>query len=324
MRIAVVGAIVHDEIVTHLGERRESYGGILYNIAAISSVAEDVTILPITNVGADRYDEVMSLLKAFPSVDFSAIQRSPAKVTHALLQYRSVTYRDETVVNMMLPLTVERLDAAAGSDAVLLNFINGTELDLVTFQKWRSGTDMLLHLDVHSKVARWDEKGKKTHVRFTDWREWMKHVDIAQMNEFEAELVVGRKLSEEADYVGAAAEILGAGPSVAMITLGPLGSVLAYRREDGAYWHACPAALVEKVVDTTGCGDSFSAGFLCNYLQTRDPLVANAAANIVGGKNCETAGIGHLEKARNAAEQIPRAFPDLAQRIAEGWRGNPL
>jgi adenosine kinase len=324
MRIAVVGAIVHDEIVTHLGERRESYGGILYNIAAISSVAEEAAILPITNVGADRYDEVMALLRTFPSVNFSAVKKSPAKVTHALLEYRSVTYRDETVVNMMLPLTVEQIRAADGSDVVLVNFVNGTELDLATFQEWRSGAKTLLHMDVHSKVSRWDEKGKKTHVRFTEWREWMRYVDIAQMNEFEAELVVGRKLSKEPDYVSAAAEILAAGPSVVMITLGPLGSVLAYRREDGAYWHACPAAPVEKVVDTTGCGDSFSAGFVCNYLQTHDPLVANAAANIVGGTNCETAGIGQLEKARNAAEQIPRAFPDLAQKIADGWRGNRL
>jgi len=324
MKVAVVGAIVHDEIVTHVGERRESYGGILYNIAAISSVASEVTVLPITNVGADRYDEVMALLGGFPSVDLSAVQQWEGRLTSALLEYRSVTYRDETVLHMMLPLTVERLSAASGCDAVLINFINGTELELRNFEQWRARSKALVHVDVHNKVALFDSRGKKTHIRFTDWRGWMGLIDIAQMNEFEAELVVGRKLSEQSDYVAAAAEILAAGPPIVMITLGPLGSVLTYKRDGKAYWHACPAAPVEKVVDTTGCGDSFSAGFLCNYLKTRDPLVANAAANIVGGANCETRGIGQLEKARNASEQIPRAFPELARQLAEGWRGNPL
>jgi adenosine kinase len=324
MKVAVIGSIVRDEIVTHLGERRESYGGILYNVAAIASVASEVRVLPITNVGADHYEEVIALLSQFPSVDMSAVQQWEGRLTSALLEYRSVTYRDETVLHMMLPLTVERLSAASGCDAVLINFINGTELELRNFEQWRARAKALVHVDIHNKVALFDSRGKKTHIRFTDWRGWMGLIDIAQMNEFEAELVVGRKLSEQSDYVAAAAEIMAAGPPIVMITLGPLGSVLTYERDGKAYWHACPAAPVEKVVDTTGCGDSFSAGFLCNYLQTRDPLVANAAANIVAGANCETTGIGQLEKARNASEQIPRAFPDLAPRLAEGWRGHPL
>jgi sugar/nucleoside kinase (ribokinase family) len=78
------------------------------------------------------------------------------------------------------------------------------------------------------------------------------------------------------------------------------------------------------VVDTTGCGDSFSAGFLCNYMECGDPLRANAAANIVAGTNCESHGIGRLGKARNALDQVPTAYPDLGEKIAAGWPGEPL
>jgi len=346
MKLSVIGAIVYDDIITHDGMRRESFGGITYNIAALSSIVDDDTdIHPVTNVAEDRWDDVIGLLARYPLVKMDGVERVSGKLTTARLEYTSPTWRDETVLHPMRPLTPERLGGALDSDAVLVNFINGTELELDTFVGLREEGRGFLHLDVHSKVGRWDEQGKKSQVRFKDWEEWLGRVDAAQMNEFECELTVGRKLRDEQDFVRAGAEIVDAGAPIVLITLGPLGSVLVYEREacpacperlsraqsrdsrregsagGGLYWVANPALDVEQVVDTTGCGDSFSAGFLWNYLQCRDPVKANAAANIVAGINCTTSGIGHLEAARGALDQIPSAFPELGAKIMAGWPG---
>ncbi|MGI6460589.1 MAG: hypothetical protein ACOX5J_10935 [Candidatus Hydrogenedentales bacterium] len=40
MKIAILGAVCFDEIFALDGERRESFGGILYNAAALSSVLD--------------------------------------------------------------------------------------------------------------------------------------------------------------------------------------------------------------------------------------------------------------------------------------------
>jgi adenosine kinase len=326
MKIAVIGAIVYDEIITQDGARRESFGGVLYNIASLSSIVDgDTEIHPVTNVAEDRWDGVVEILGRYLLVRTDGIARVPGKLTAARLVYTSATWRDETVLHMMRPLTPERLASAFDAEAVLVNFVNGTEMDLATLAHLRRHARGYLHLDVHSKVARWDEQGRKSHVGFADWREWLRLVDAAQMNEFECEQIVGRKLATEQDYVGAGAEIAEAGPPIVLITLGPLGSVLVYRRAgDGLYWVANPALEVERVVDTTGCGDSFSAGFVWSYLRCGDPVKANAAANIVGGTNCTVTGIGHLEAARDALARIETAFPELGPKIMSGWPGEQL
>jgi adenosine kinase len=325
MKISVIGAIVYDEIITHDGARRESFGGITYNIAALSSIVDqDTEVYPVANVAEDRWDAVVELLARYPLVRTDAVERVPGKLTAARLVYTSPTWRDETVLHMMRPLAPHRLATALDSDAVLVNFINGTEMDLATFAGLRENARGYLHLDVHSKVARWDEEGRKTLVPFADWREWLRRADAAQMNEFECEQIIGRELSAQDDYVQAGAEIVEAGTPIILITLGPLGSILVYERDGRIYWVANPALAVEQVVDTTGCGDSFSAGFMWNYLRCGDPVKANAAANIVAGINCTVAGIGHLEAARDALAQIPTAFPELGPRIAAAWPGEKL
>ncbi|QUD86532.1 adenosine kinase [Phenylobacterium montanum] len=62
----------------------------------------------------------------------------------------------------------------------------------------------------------------------------------------------------ETDSFDAAAEAIRGRAKIAAITRGPKGSVVIA----GDDAHAVPAAPVDKVVDTTGAGDQYAAGFL--------------------------------------------------------------
>jgi fructoselysine 6-kinase len=70
-----------------------------------------------------------------------------------------------------------------------------------------------------------------------------------------------------------------------VVTLGPGGSVALGR---GARI-ACPARDVQRVVDTTGAGDAFTAGFLCEYARSAD-----VAQSLARGSDVAAATLGHL------------------------------
>lgn len=71
-------------------------------------------------------------------------------------------------------------------------------------------------------------------------------------------------------------------PKVCGATMGVRGS-MCY---DGKDFVRCPAFPVEKVVDTTGCGDLFHAGFAVRYLETRDLMECQRFGAAVSAVKC--------------------------------------
>ena len=71
-------------------------------------------------------------------------------------------------------------------------------------------------------------------------------------------------------------------PKVCGATMGIRGS-MAF---DGKDFVRCPAFKVEKVVDTTGCGDLFHTGFAIRYLETQDLMECQRFGAAVSAIKC--------------------------------------
>ena len=71
-------------------------------------------------------------------------------------------------------------------------------------------------------------------------------------------------------------------PKVCGATMGVRGS-MAF---NGKEFVRCPAFKVEKVVDTTGCGDLFHTGFAIRYLETQDLLACQQFGAAVSAIKC--------------------------------------
>ena len=71
-------------------------------------------------------------------------------------------------------------------------------------------------------------------------------------------------------------------PKVCGATMGVRGSMCF----DGERLVKCPAFKVEKVVDTTGCGDLFHTGFALRYLETQDLMECQRFGAAVSALKC--------------------------------------
>ncbi|ETK38024.1 carbohydrate kinase family protein, partial [Microbispora sp. ATCC PTA-5024] len=91
-------------------------------------------------------------------------------------------------------------------------------------------------------------------------RSFLPHVDYLLPNEEQALMLTGAATAEEA-----AAALVAEGLRGALVTLGAAGSLVV--TADGA---TTVPALDVPVVDTTGCGDAYCAGFVAGLLEGRD------------------------------------------------------
>lgn len=131
------------------------------------------------------------------------------------------------------------------------------------------------------------------------------HIDYLFPNEQQASLLTGRP-----DVDQAAAALLERGVGAVVVTCGAAGSLVAA----GGDATRVPAFAVE-VVDTTGCGDAYVAGFLRALSIGQPPLEAaitgSACAALVAGGLGSDAGdfdlAAVLEFARTAARLEPAA-----------------
>ena len=97
---------------------------------------------------------------------------------------------------------------------------------------------------------------RDTHVYAADWQdkiEALRYIHFLKANEHEMEVLTGYK-----DEKKAAEKLYEWGVKEILLTFGSMGSLIY----DGNEFYRIPAYIPRKIVDATGCGDTYMAGYL--------------------------------------------------------------
>lgn len=248
-QILCIGHITHDRIITPaLPQGVDCAGGTAYYVAwAMHHLPHDVSFGVVTAVGDDLQHEVERLRQAGTDiVDLG----SPTSVFFENSYGRNMNNRRQRVMSKAAPFTVDALrDAQADVFHLGTLLVDDFAPEVVEYL----ATKGRVCIDVQGYLR----EVRQQRVYAVDWADKLrvlKHTDILKVNENEIDVLT----DGERDLRRGAKLISSWGVREVLVTLGDYGSLIY--ADDRFY--DIPSFAPRQVVDATGCGDTYAAGYL--------------------------------------------------------------
>ncbi len=298
MKIAVLGPIPKDTIVTHNNERFEKYGCALYTTVALSRLVGDAGwITPVTHMKTNDAKQVRAVLSSFRNVNLDHLSSSDDRGDIVSLTYVDQNTRVERQTGFMSFIGSDDLTDLLDSDAFVCVPISDYEVPCATLSYIKQNSAGVVILDAHGPTNAVTRTGERVHKFWFERDLWLPHIDILKMNLQEAGCSwFGSEYSpqslENPQDIGLdelpklAAHCLRLGVKAVCVTLDQHGCVIYFNDGGKMQEHFIKRVPVEHVVDTTGCGDSFAGGLAFGYLRTRNYVTACQYGNAVGAQRC--------------------------------------
>lgn len=244
--ICCIGHITKDKIITPRQTVYMAGGTSFYFSYAFSHLPQNVSFQLVTKLGESEMKSVEDMRQA--GID---VQVYPSSHTVYFENKYGDNQNDRTqrVLERADPFTVDEMrevNAGVYHLGSLLSDDFSTEVVKYLSTKGRISIDAQGYLR--------EVRGEKVYpIDWAEKREILAHTDIIKVNEHEMEVITGLT-----DPRAAAKCLAEWGVKEVCVTLGSEGSIIL---AEGKFYDI-PAYEPKEMVDATGCGDTYSAGYL--------------------------------------------------------------
>lgn len=244
--ICCIGHITKDKIITPRQTVYMAGGTSFYFSYAFNHLPKSVSFQLVTKLGESEMKSVDDMRQA--GID---VLTYPSRHTVYFENKYGENQNDRTqrVLERADPFTVEEMqnvEAGVFHLGSLLNDDFSTEVVKYLSTKGRISIDAQGYLR--------EVRGEKVYpIDWAEKREILAHTHIIKVNEHEMEVITGLTDPHEA-----AIRLAEWGVKEVCVTLGSEGSIIL---AEGKFY-TIPAYKPREIVDATGCGDTYSAGYL--------------------------------------------------------------
>lgn len=270
--VCVIGHVTQDQIIIDGEAPRAQPGGTAhYAGMVLRSLGLDTAVLTKLHP-ADR-DELLSELTGAGAVT----RVLPSPVTTQFVNFYPDPEADtrlQRVLSVASPFRPEDLDVEAC--VYLLGPLMKEEIGLDCVRHL-SESGSRIGIDIQGLLR--ELEGDQVVLRpFEDLSAYLMHVDALKASEEEALFVTGEKTAEAAAWA-----LSEAGPREVAVTSGSQGSIII---ATGRLF-SIPAYPPDRMVDTTGCGDTYFASYLARRLRGDGvERAGHIAAAVASAKIC--------------------------------------
>lgn len=278
-KIAIVGPIPRDHIVTHSGDLIQKWGCVAHPVIALSTMVGDaIEIIPVSHVRITDQDNVKEVFKGYKGINLDHITCENDQGDVISLRFLDLNNRVERQTGFMDPIVPGDFKDLLDCDVFIFVPISDYEISLHALQyiKKKTKNKSIIIFDAHGPTTACLFKGQRERKFWLDRDLWLPYIDVLKMNLEEAHASWFKKEYESSDFEKEishdemrqfASHCLNHGVKCLCITMDSRGCLVFYK--SGAKQHEVmvPAVPVDHVVDTTGCGDSFAGGIGFGLLQ---------------------------------------------------------
>lgn len=299
-KIAVVGPIPNDTIITHRDETITKFGCVSHPTMALAQLLKDKgEVIPIAHVHKKDHDAINSIFKIHSNININGISSLKDQGTVIELKFIDQNNRLETQLANMSPIVPENVQPFLDADCFVFVPITDFEIELDTLKFIKENSKAKIIFDAHGPTSYVNKDGKRLRKFWKDKKDWFQYIDVLKMNLEESICTWFDTNYENEDFYNEnntghldefAEFVLNNGVTYLYVTLDSRGCAI-YTKQNGEITKGFVKSVpVNYVIDTTGCGDSFAGGLAFGFTLYNDPIKAAYYANTLGALRTQGKG----------------------------------
>ena len=299
-KIAVVGPIPNDTIITFRDEVITKFGCVSHPTIALANLLKDKgEVIPIANVHKKDHNAIAEMFKDYKNINLKGIKSDKDQGTIIELNFIDQNNRLETQLANMSPIGPEDVQPFLDAHCFVFVPITDFEIKLDTLKFIKNNSKATIIFDAHGPTSFVNKDGKRLRKYWNDRENWFPYIDVLKMNLEESICTWFDRNYEHEDFYNEnqtdhlddfAKYVLNKGVTYLYVTLDSRGCVIYSKKDGQLVKEFVKSVPVNHVIDTTGCGDSFAGGLAFGFTLYNDPVKAAYYANTLGALRTQGKG----------------------------------